>query len=314
MKKLFVSITFLCYGLLAFSQGHSITIMIVPSDIWCKNNNCLTTWDNQGKTVYIPDYKKALLNSDLALAISQINGLFADRGFELKQLEQALKSLDAQSAEDAVFTTKSGAELAESPIDKLRKIVNADIWITISWDVGTAGPKFFVQNFILSGIDAYTDKSITEAQQAKGPEGFSGNISSSVSAMVESKMDVFTQRLENHFEQLENNGREISMIIRTATSFDGDLESEYNGTELGVLIEDWIYDNTKYHVFSTGQATENRMVFENVRIEFYTDQGRKQDARRWGMGLQKYLQTQFQIVSKVMTKGQGQVQIVIGEK
>ena len=73
-------------------------------------------FDNQGSIVKVPDYKRALQeNSDLLIAISKINELMATRGFPLKNLESALKSLESESAEDAMLTSKtSGHQLLKA--------------------------------------------------------------------------------------------------------------------------------------------------------------------------------------------------------
>jgi hypothetical protein len=56
------------------------------------------------------------------------------------------------------------------------------------------------------------------------------------------------------------------------------------------------------------------MVFEQVRIPLYNDRGRALDTRNWAAGLQKMLRSEYQIESKLMMRGLGQAQLVIGEK
>jgi hypothetical protein len=113
--------------------------------------------------VKIPDYKKAFQeNADLLNVISKINGLMADRGFPLKNAESALKSLEGESAENAMLTSKNGGAVAESPIDKLKKTAKADIVMQMTWTVNTTGPKKSI-TFNLQGLDAYTDKQVATA-------------------------------------------------------------------------------------------------------------------------------------------------------
>ena len=85
--------------------------------------------------------------------------------------------------------------------------------------------------------------------------------------------------------------------------------------ELGVIIEDWLADNTVKGRFSTTDMTESMALFEQVRIDMYNAKGRAQDARRFGRGLSKMLKNEpYLIVNKVMTKGLGEVTIVLGGK
>jgi hypothetical protein len=69
--------------------------------------------------------------------------------------------------------------------------------------------------------------------------------------------------------------------------------------------------------FSTSNATQTSMLFEQVRIPLYYDRNGQQralDARRWANGLRKYLKDTYEIESKLMMKGLGQAQLVLGEK
>ena len=83
-----IAFLLLLFPFSVFSQAKKPTIMVVPSDNWCVQNGYVMTYDNQGKSVTVPDYKAALQNnSDVLLAISKINEMMAERGFTLKNLE-----------------------------------------------------------------------------------------------------------------------------------------------------------------------------------------------------------------------------------
>jgi hypothetical protein len=131
---------------------------------------------------------------------------------------------------------------------------------------------------------------------------------------VLSHIDNFNSQLQKHFDDLFANGREVIVRIKKFDSFDGDLESEYEGEELGTIIENWISANTVQGKFNTTDATENMMFFEQVRIPLYDDKNKALDPRGWLKGLQKTLKEKYTIDSKLMMKGLGQAQLVIGEK
>jgi hypothetical protein len=313
MKNILIVILFLSFTLNVFSQAKKPTIMIVPSDAWCNNNGYMMEFDNQGKVVKVPDYKKALQsNTDLLLVISKINELMAERGFPLKNLESAIKSLEGESAEDAMLTSKSGNGVSESPIDKLKKTAKADIWMQLTWTINATGPKKSI-TFNLQGIDAYTDKQIAGAS-GTGQPSFTAELPVLLEEAVLSHIDNFNSQLQKHFDDLFANGREVIVRIKKFDSFDGDLESEYDGEELGTIIENWISANTVQGKFNTTDATENMMFFEQVRIPLYDDKNKALDPRGWLKGLQKTLKEKYTIDSKLMMKGLGQAQLVIGEK
>ena len=300
-------------GTAAFGQAKKPTIMVVPSDAWCNKGGYMMTFDNQGSVQKFPDYKMAFQESpDLLLVISKINELMVDRDFPLKNLESALKTVSNESAEDAMLTSKSGADATETPIDKLRKTAKADIWIQLTWTVNTIGPKKSI-TFNMQGIDAYTDKQVAGAS-GTGPQSFSVELPVLLEEAVLSQLDNFNAQLQKHFDDMFANGREIILRIKVWESFDGDLESERDGSELGEIIEKWVNDNTVQHRFSTTDATESMMLFEQVRIPMYNAGVSAMDARAWGQELRKFLKSTYSIESKVMTKGLGGVTLVIGEK
>ncbi|GHV34817.1 hypothetical protein FACS1894178_3080 [Bacteroidia bacterium] len=287
--------------------------MVVPSDNWCFENGYTQQFDNQGKAMELPNYKAALQQSfELKSVIAKINELMIDRGFPLKDLEASLKSIESTAAEDAMLTSKSGADIIETPVDILKRTAKADIWIELSWKVNQQGPKKSV-SFILAGKDAYTDKQVA-GSSGTGTPSFTAELAILLEEAVLSHLDNFNAQLQSHFDDLFANGRETSLRIRVFGSSEYDLESEFNDEELGVLIENWVSDNTVEHRFSTTDATENMMLFEQVRIPLYDEKGRPVDMRGWARGLQKHLKDSYQITSKLMTKGLGQAQLVIGDK
>ena len=316
MKKIILALSCLClFGMnVAFGQAKKPTIMVVPSDNWCIMNGYFMEFDNQGTKVKIPDYKKALQeNTDLLAVISKINGMMADRGFPLKNLESAIKTLESESAENAMLTSKSGAAVAESPVDKLKKTAKADIIMQLTWKVNATGPKKSI-TFVLQGLDAYTDKQIAEAGGTGAPS-FSAEVPILLEEAVLAHLDKFNTSLQAHFDDMFANGREIIIRVKKFDSWDGDLEKDYGGKELGDAIEEWLKANTVKGRFSTTDATENMMLFEQVRIPLFDEGGKAVDARQFVKGLQKYLAAApFTIVNKLMTKGLGQAVIVLGEK
>lgn len=305
---------------LLMGQAKKPTIMVVPSDIWCNTNGFTKEFDNQGTKVIIPNYKKAFQeNPDLLLVISKINGMMAERGFPLKNMESVIKKLEANSVEDAVMVSKeSGMGASETPIDKLKKVAKADIIMQLTWTINTTGPKKSI-TFNLQGLDAYTDKQIATAS-GTGQPSFSAETPVLLEEAVLSHMDNFCNTLQSSFDDLFANGREVIIRIKKWDDWDEDLESEFgpDEEELGVIIEDWIAEHTVNGRFNTTDATENMMVFEQVRIPlFYEKNGKKRamDTRRFVRNLSKYLKGEpFNIVSKVVTKGLGRATLYLGSK
>ncbi len=313
LRTLFLGTLLLGAVTTATAQAKKPTLMVVPSDNWCYQNGFILEYDNQGKMVKTPDYKRALQeNSDLLLVISKINQLMTDRGFPLKNLESSLKTLESEAAEDNMSQSKSGGEVSESPTDKLKKVAKADIWMQLTWTVNEMGPKRSI-TFNLQGLDAYTDKQVAGAS-GTGPQSQTPELAILLEEAVLSQLDLFNGQLQKHFDDLFANGREVMLRIKKWDSFSGDLESEYGGEELSTQIENWVSANTVGGRFSLSDATENMMLFEQVRIPLYDATNKAVDTRGWAKGLQKHLKEAYQIEAKLVMKGLGQATIIVGEK
>jgi hypothetical protein len=314
MKKIILICTiFFSATIMMQAQAKKPSIMVVPSDVWCNNNGYMTEFDNQGTIVKIPDYKRAFLNDELLLVTAKLGELMADRGFKLESMADAINTLASESAEDALLTSKTGAGISENPIDKLKKTAKADIWLKVTWKINQIGPKKSI-TFILQGMDAYTDQQIAGAS-GTGNELIGANLPVMLQTAVLSHLDDFNVQLMNHFDDMFKNGREIVIRIKKFDSWDGDLEKEYDGKELGSYIEEWLKKNCVEGRFSTAESTENMMLFKQVRIPIYNEAGDPIDARGFCKGLQSYLKkAPFEITNKLMMKGLGQASIVLGEK
>jgi len=317
-RKLFLLVVFLLVSIMGFSQAKKPTIMVVPSDNWCIKNGYTQMFDEMGTLKTLPDYKMAIQNeTDLLMTISKINTMMADRGFPLVNLESALKNIEQESAEIAMLSSKSGGGIAESPIDVLQRTANADIIIQLTYVINQTGPKRSI-TFMLQGLDAYTNKQIAGAQ-GTGEPSFATETPVLLEEAVLAHIDDFNSRLQDHFNDLFENGREIVFQTRIWDTSIIDLEKEftYKGEtlELGEIIEDWVFDNTVQGRYSTTGYTENVIRFDQVRIPLYDDRGRANDTRRWMRDLRSMIAgSPFNQECKIYTRGLGEVWLIVGEK
>lgn len=315
MKRFLFTVLLCLVAITLWGQTKKPTIMVVPSDVWCVQNNYTNTYDNQGISQIVPDYIKALqTDANLLLAIAKINTMMADRGFPLKDLQAVTKSIAQQNAEDNMSQSKtSGASLAESPVDRLRRVAKADIIMQLTYIINQMGPKYSL-TYNLQGLDSYTNKQIAGAQ-GTGKHTFSAELPILLEEAVLSNMDEFCTQLMTYFEDINENGREVAVDVRVFDNGSGlDLESEFNDMELSEIIDDWMSDNTVNHVFNKSDASENFIQYEQVRIPLYKENGNQMDTESFVRGLRTYLRKQYQIESKVMARGLGRCILVIGEK
>ncbi|HMM11899.1 MAG TPA: DUF6175 family protein [Bacteroidales bacterium] len=316
--RLIFCVALLALAMATFGQAKKPTIMVVPSDNWCIKNGYTMMFDEMGTLKTLPDYKTAIQNeTDLLMTISKINTMMADRGFPLVNLETALKNMEQESAEISALSSKSGANLAENPIDILQRAANADIIIQLTYVINNLGPQRSI-TFMLQGFDAYTNKQIAGAQGTGSPS-FATQTPVLLEEAVLAHIDDFNTRLQNHFNDLFENGREIVFQVRVWDTSPIDLEEVFsykgNNLELGEIIEDWVAENTVQGRFSTGTYTQNVIRFEQVRIPLYDERQRALDTRRWVRDLRTMLtRPPFNQDVKIHTRGLGEIWLIIGEK
>ena len=299
----------------AMGQAKKPTLMVVPSDAWCKEHGFEQTFDNQGTPEQIPDYKAAVsTDKQLNAVISKINILMADRGFPLKDLQQNVKSINNLSAEDRLITSKrSGSAITESPLDRLRRTAKADIILEIDWTVNTVGPKSSI-TYNLRALDAYSNKQVAGAE-GTGMGSFSAELPVLLEEAVQDHMDAFAARLQEHFDDLLENGREVVLDMRIFDSSTVDFEKEYNGYELNEVIDNWLADNCVNHRFSKSDATETMILYEQVRIPLYKQNGMAQDTYGFARDLARFLgAAPYNIPVKTINRGLGRCLLVFGEK
>lgn len=314
-KIIVLTICFALINIVAFAQEKKPTLMILPSDNWCNQRFFMTSYDNQGMKVKVPDYQKAFIeDSELGQVISKLGELMIKYGYSLKDAEQEIKNVYARSSEDNVtMSSTTGASIAENPLDMIKRRAKMDIIIQIDWKINREeGGKS--SSFTLEAFDSYTSKRI--ATTTGVGKTSSASVPSLLESAVKSRIKEFDKQMMSYYNDLNKNGREIRLTVKCWDNWDNNLESEFGDDydELLDCIQKWLRKNTINALFNLSDATENFAQFEQVRIPLYNSEGEALDARGFATMLRKYLIKNLGITSKVMTRGLGEAIIVLGEK
>lgn len=316
MKRNVFLLLFASMAFLAFAQAKKPTIMVIPDDPWCAEHGYVQEFTNQGKTSMVTDYERAVrTDMDLVNAITKVGELMTERGMNLKDLQSIIQDMHQSNAEDEMTKSlTSGATLAETPYEKLLNRAKADIVIKLQWRINTSGPRASV-TYTLKGIDSYTKKQIAAATGTGQPSSYSEPAQLLEEACIE-KMDAFVAQLQAHFEDLLENGREVSINVRMFDNGSGiSFNDEYGDSELTDVVDDWMAENTVNHRYNLSDASDYVLRFEQVRIPLYRPNGRPMDTRSFVNQLKKYLaNAPYNLTSKVAFKGLGHADLVIGEK
>lgn len=298
-----------------YAQNVNPKIMVVPMDIWCQEHGFWNVYDDQGQIKGYPNYEQAVQDSrELMLVISKINTLMSDRGLPFEDLSNSIKNNTRRTARNSLtYSKESGSPLMVSPLDELNRQVKADIIVEVDFSYNTIGPKHSV-TYNLRAVDAYTGKQVA-GSEGTGTPTYTSEVPVLLEEAVVGHMDNFISRLQSHFDDCRENGREIVLELGVFDNGIGiDFESEFNGLELSEIIENWVADNAVSHRYTTSESTESIMLFESVRIPLLKENGSPQNASGFANELRKYLKNKYNIESKSNSPSLGYAQIIIGGK
>jgi hypothetical protein len=313
--KLLIVIALILLGVTTMSAGAPPTVMILPDKTWCNEMDYVVRSERNGKTRVTEDYDKAFLNSDLKNVVVSLNDLMKENGLPAKDYGASSEIDDDEEAEEEMFEgAESGAGLAEDSYDAVLNKLKPDIIIKLGWNVNKVGFNYSV-SYRLEALDSYTGKSIAAVTAETATVKTTVALAACIKSAAKDHMDNFVSKLQSHFDDLQENGREVTVSLRIIDNGSGtNFNTEFGGMELNEIIHKWMDDNTVNHAFSERNATRNRLQYEQVRIPFKDSHGTSMQARQFVAQLQKYLKSNFGIIAENTTKGLGAGRLYIGEK
>lgn len=295
----------------AVLTGKKPVIMVVPETAWMKQHRYVDRYGN-------PLFRKALENdNDLRNCITEINSIMADRGYPMSSLEAKLDELDNEAARSSLATAKDGTYMQQSDLDDLSKVANADIFVTLAIESKTYGSRKYYE-FRINSRDASSLKDIHGVVATSSPS--LAPPSTLVKEGVLKVIDGFTNRLERHFEDIQTNGREGTLILKISSGAGMDFESEVtiNGDsgELQEAIDYWLEQNTVNGQFSKTRGSQTTLVYEQVRMPLsgkgaFSKKSSSADAEKFARQLGSFLR-QFGLSVRVDKLALGKAYIYIG--
>lgn len=290
------------------NAGAPPTVMFLPDKTWCNDNNCVDRIEKNGKTRIVEKYDEAFLNSDLKNVVVQLNNLMKENGLPAKDYGATSEIDDEEEMEEEAYSddSQSGGSMGGTAYEDLLAKSRPDILIKLGWNVNQVGFNYTV-DYRLEALDSYSGKSIASVTAAT-PSMKMGqaSIAQVIKSAATEHMGSFIGSLRDHFDDLQENGREITVACRIGDNGSGiNFNSEFGGKELSTIISDWMNDNTVNHVYSTRNSGRNRISFEQVRIPFKDSNGRVMQAKEFVDGLKRHLSSVANLKSENTTKGLG---------
>ena len=307
LSKIVLSTAVAAVSVLTLNAGAPPTVMFMPDKTWCNANNYVERSERNGKTRITEKYDEAFLNSDLKNVVVQLNGLMKDNGLPVKDYGATSEIDDEEEMEEEAYNddTQSGGTMDMTNYEALMNKLRPDIIIKIGWDVNKVGFNY-TMSYRLEAIDSYSGKSIAQVTAETPTMKTTVPVAAALKNAATEHMGAFIGRLQEHFDDLQTNGREITVACRIGNNGSGiNFNSEYDGKELSTIISDWMNDNTVNHVYSTRNSSRNRISFEQVRIPFKDSAGRVMQAKEFVDQLKRYLRSNYNLISENTTKGLG---------
>lgn len=288
------------------------SLTILPDKTWCVEKGYVIKSVRNGQEVVREDYNKALIDKDFVNVASAIQQIMAERGFPVGDANQQQEADDFDDMlDEAVQGYEMGGETATDAYDELIKNNKPDIILKIGWNINTAG-SLYSADYRINAFDSYSNKAVAPIAGQTGDVRRTVPLSVALKQTAKNNMDDFCDKLMTYFEDVQTNGREITLDIRIFDSAGITMSTPYGGEELKNIIYNWVSDNTVNHQFSTRTSGRNLARYNQVRIPLKDTAGRPLDAERWVDGLRSKL-TGLGIKSENKSTGLGAARIYIGE-
>lgn len=307
IKSFISSIMVVLAAAISAQAGAPPTVMVIPDDTWAKSKGYGTLKDFKGKQKFVVDYGACFLDTDFTNVLASINAIMQDYGFPLKNYSAQSDEDDEDDAYDELD------EVEVDPLDELANKAKPDMFVKIGWNKNPAGFNYSI-DFRMDGVDSYSSKSVaTVAPPTSKVVASSQPLGGLVKVTVSDNMSEFTRKLQNHFDNIQTHGREITLRCSVKKGSSVNFNTEFDGETLATHIFNWLEQNTQNHAFNERSASANRLNYNEVRIPLKSATGSTLNARIFTEGLKKYLQTTFGITVENKTASLGKGRIVISD-
>lgn len=309
------------------TQGDQLkpVLMILPSDRFCYTNKFYSQYnDASGTTKTVSDYSAAMLRSEeLRMVISKLSQMMVSRGYVVKDLEQSLKHLSQTDLEKSVIAGKNTmSSIAESPYEKITRGAKPDIVLDLDFSIKSDGPRKYI-SFNLKAVDAYTQAPISTTA-GDGKPSSSVSPGTLLEEALINRIDPFNQEFQKYFLDMLDRGRLVtaSIMVFDAAKDDIDLENEYdwNGNQAMLYehIQRWFKKNCTNKDIDFN-ISETQMTVNNMRIPLFQrdsdGENESIDTRMFMSRLRRELsKAPFNIESKIVQRGLGEVWLILGDK
>ncbi len=204
-------------------------------------------------------------NDLVRIAITKVKEGFDNRGVNTIDFRAKLKQLN----NNEVLTEEQKSSIK----DDLIGLSGADIYVEVEAKKNTSGSGNSA-TVIMSAYDAVSGESLAN-KVATSPKFYTDNYEKLVQKAVETEIENLLNTIQSKFNDIRENGRTVTMQIGVSADADYDLDMETpDGDLLADAIENWVADHAYKGYYHLQGSTENRIVFDIVKIPLKDEKGR----------------------------------------
>lgn len=291
-------------------------LMLLPDKSWCISKGYITESTRNGKTVKDENFDEALYDNDFVNVKTAIHGIMQENNFPLVDAAAQNESDDEDEMFDEAFEgAETGSGVKTNAYDELLKRNKPDITLKVGWNVNPAGMNYSA-DYRIEAIDSYSNKAVASVAGQTGLVPRSVPLSAAIKKTASNNMDDFLTKLQAHFNDLQDNGREVMVDIRIVDNGAGlSFSKDFGDKELSEVIYEWMSDNTVNHQFSERSAGRTLLRYDQVRIPMFDPSGRPMQVSQFIKQLQRYLKAApYKIKAEDRSTGLGRGRLYLGEK
>ena len=224
-------------------------VLVVPDLMYCKKNGYTQTFDENGTTVTIPDYERAI-NEDATLhnALIQVQQLINERNSDIVLVD--LNESINNAKKDMAISSANDGNQRESIEQAIIRNSNSDIIIKVNYDLLRNGPEYNI-SYSITGTDSYTANMFAPFEGI-GKGSTSANPVLLLREALYDGMDDFIKKILTFYSSMKDKGRMVAFNIETTNSSVHNMNSILGTLSLREVIDDFLYDNS-----IDGGGTEN---------------------------------------------------------
>lgn len=304
MKKILIMMLLAATGMTSTAQETAVmpTIIVFPDDVWMTDHSYMETIDINGEEKSIPQYAKAFTeNREIGTAIQAVQKVFEERNFEHEDLQNLLKSMAAEHAEE-IANAADGDETEKGAMDELSQQARPDIRIDLDYATEPFGRMSNI-SFRLKAVDAYTSEQVASTEGTI--QATTDPVDLALRKFIAQNCDEFCDQIVNYYLDLRENGRKINVYFRVAAGVNIDFlrdELGEDGDTYGDFLVDWVRKRALNKAAKKGRQTKNMVEVRSVRIPFFDEDGNPLEADDWAKGVRRAFREETGIK---IVKGQG---------